>query len=492
MAYLPQDENQEQQQNQQQDDSSATQEKVLGGESAAAPTTGNTAAPNAVAGSQPKATKSGSFTNLMNYVGANAGNDAKMGQAVNNAVKTQADTAQTKTNEWAGKANQQVAANTVQQDTQLQQNLVNDPTKVNKEQLNAQVTARYDGPQRADDVEGYTDVRQAYNQVDNRVQQAGGDLNQRTGLLDEVYNRPTYTGGEKRLDSFILGTGEGGKAQLKNIQDTYGNFRSNFDNASTNVNQQIGTGRDTTVATAKAAQDAVGAAKNKYQSILELASTTSATDNAARNKEFGDEVSRLTNNFASGDRDSQVEELVRLGLSSEDAINTVQYGTAQDIFRNFYTYGGDKTAADYVSPEQQAQYAALMDLIGGQVDFNFNRSGVSDPALVRNTPAIDALIAKSRSNKDVVQTKLRAAEEASADAKRRADLEAAFAAKKRQREINEEAAKNYKNGGTVPVGNDDSKVVNDSIDAVVDPMEHAKQRTSDINKAIRNPRKIFG
>jgi len=398
MAYLIDDEHKKQDE---QGQETGGPEQVIAGQSGAMPASNSGSAPQAQAGAAKQPSKSGSFTNLMSYVGANQDSGARMGTAVAGAVKAKAEDATRQTTDWSTNSGTSVAANTVQQDTKMQQDLVNDPTKVDKKAFGAQLGATYTGPNVESDVEGWDGVTQAYNQVDDRVEQSRGGLNQRIGLLEEVYGTSPYSAGEKRLDSFILGTGEGGKAQLKGIQDDYGGFRSNLGTASNLFNGKVSEAKATTKTTAEKMADAVAAAKLKNANILTNATNSANTTNAANETAFNDSQANLKK-ITGGDRLSQIDALMAAGISREDANLLFRQGNAIAALNIISpTKAKDKLAGDFISPEEKAAQEALWSLFNETGNFDFSTSPTEDaPVTGSNMPSIKELISQSQVKHD--------------------------------------------------------------------------------------------
>lgn len=259
----------------------------------AAPIQGSGSGQSAAAtvGNSPKGTSSGSFTNLNSYLNANQGADKAMGQAVTNTGVGRANKADETGTAFQGTASTAIQAGTVsdtsgvtdqikaaaqgpapnQADTNTKVFTPTGETKkartsfqvpaepapvkdvqrsaaptqpaksplegLDQEAFNDLYNATYKGPTQDTlvDVTGYGDTANAYKGVSDFANMAGGvnsDVSSRGAVLDETYNRPgqRYQRGERTLDSFLLGAGEGGVAEINNLANTYGNYDNNFQN----------------------------------------------------------------------------------------------------------------------------------------------------------------------------------------------------------------------------------------------------------------------
>lgn len=267
MAYLPYDPSQD-------EDKDKAASQAEGGPVLGAPT----AAPIQVAGGGQAATatkgnaptRSGSFTNLMSYVNANKGNDGAMAGAVRNNVQGAATAADAAGTTFLGNAKSAIGAGTVQQDTRTQQQvrglsqpnspapaaapapaapppvtpakpgvpkaggpnvqITNGPQKVSQDAFSSQYNAEYTGPKDAMAVDGFGDTQAAHNKVANYGLMAAGDSSDRGTLLSDVYGKDgkQYTGGERKLDSFILGAGDQGQQAMRDIARDYGGYGDKF------------------------------------------------------------------------------------------------------------------------------------------------------------------------------------------------------------------------------------------------------------------------
>jgi len=211
-------------------------EQIVSGQSgqvgAGAGQTGQAAAAPKATGAG-AATRSGSWTNLSTYTKANEGNDAAMGQKVQGAVDQTGQQALAQRGTYGQAATTAATAATVTDQGIIEQ-LKNSPTAVNKDDFAKQYSATYSGPQDYTRVEGYQPTAKAQNATAQFADQASGNQSERATALarSDVYGRPSYTRGERNLDSFILGSGAAGQKSLQDVRQNYGDgsaFRNDWD-----------------------------------------------------------------------------------------------------------------------------------------------------------------------------------------------------------------------------------------------------------------------
>ena len=192
---------------------------------------------------------SGSYTNLQNYLGANQGNDATMGQAAYGVVNAAGTTANQDMAGLQSEADKEIAAGT--------QNV--DPGKLNTINAGGEnqsvIDTTYTGPKSYNDVQ---DPNNTLGAVQNAQQQA--DLVGKQGgvntLLREAYGSPSYTSGENQLDTFLTQSGAGGQQGLNQITSDWGGVSNNLQNEYSGITSEIGKAKDTSAATGQTYADA--------------------------------------------------------------------------------------------------------------------------------------------------------------------------------------------------------------------------------------------
>lgn len=318
------------------------------------------------------------FTNLNKYVSANVGQGARMASDVTKDVGQTAQGVRE-----AGTSLQQQALRDIEQgtvkDTGVAASLVSDPTKVNREQFQRQYGATYSGPQ---DVSGYDYYKQGTQGVGRLEQQLKASQSQegRKSLLEQAYERPQYTAGQRSLDSFILGASEAGKQQLQNLQQQYSGVGQEFADISKGLESQIGQARQTTQQTREATRQAYDQAVQAQQAELEADRAALQKMQSGRDKSFERMVSDLT-----GDKVSDLA-LRSAGIdrATFDFMRSLGYDPT-----NLITRGEQLKLGDFVEAEQRAKLEALNALNDGTFQTQFESSGaLSGPAYRLNRQAV--------------------------------------------------------------------------------------------------------
>jgi hypothetical protein len=344
--------------------------------------------------------KSGSgtgWTNLQNYIGANAGNDAAMGGKIAGKIGDTASQVTTAGQGLSTKATADTAANTVT-DQGVIQGLQSDPTKVDKKAFQTQVGATYKGPQ---DVTAYEEYAQG--------QQAGSKLNQKLDATKTAEGQGTllkdiagenYTRGLQGLDQFILSAGEQGKKSIADTQQQFGNVTNDWAALTGNLNQGFTRARETTEKTAadtsKAFEDVYGATKG---------AVTKAQDSLQGvNKARQDEVNNLQKMFASDDPKVQGDIAKRLNITPADLyyMRTILGFKPEEII----AYSGDRSLGDVVDPQAKARYEALLGLADRQSEFSFAGSGRGPQGATVKTDVVKAA-QDAKAIRDAVTSKAR-------------------------------------------------------------------------------------
>lgn len=374
MAFLS-DEDKQQKDGEQGPEGGATQDKILSSTAGGFVPTGGSAPTAGTAGAGKAPSKSGVFTNLNNYVDANKGNDAAMGEKVKGVVDNTAQNASNQINTLTQTGQSEVQKGTVQADQNVVTGLQKDPAKVNKQQFQTQYNASYGGPNDATQVTGYSGAKQATDKVGQQTQAATAQgMTGRSTLLNDAYASPNYSRGEKNLDSYILGTGEGGKSKLREIADTYRGFGDNLAAAEGTIGQQIQQGRDTTQATRDATRGAYNQATGDVQKYFK----TTADQVAAKNKQNAETAALAEQRLKSPNIEERNWAYQQLGmdpgLGEFMRENGYQFG-------NYATRGGAQALGDVADQGKIDTYNALMGLLDQSGTMDFSKTGASGKAL---------------------------------------------------------------------------------------------------------------
>lgn len=308
-------------------------------------------------------TSSGRFTNIQKYLGANRGNmlgqqlQAKTGERVEKTKQNIGQAAQT--------FGQQAQANTVRDTDNTIGRAVenatewaNDPTKL--QQFTALRTAQYGGPQSLQDLQGQQNLAalQAQNQrVQDIAKSAGTEAGQGV-LLRQMFARPTYTGGQQRLDQLLLGRTAGVNQGLR--QQASG-VQSSLTEAQANALSQARQAEDTTRLTREAAvnalNQAVGSEQDKTGLLGQLA------ERMASQKSQSEKIKDLFAKENTGRFDEDFYNKYKLEQKLGDLVGKETYGTNISPF----FHGADiNRIQDVASQADVDRYQALKQLSGLQ------------------------------------------------------------------------------------------------------------------------------
>jgi hypothetical protein len=280
MPYLPEDENQEQ-----------SQAGASGG-SQVVPTTGGgggqtagTAAPQA--GAAPGATNKGTgFVNLDKYVKANANQNfgGQVVQGVDNSANDARSSLSNVQNNFQTAAN----AGTVAKDNNvLNQIKSGQAANVVKNQnslasYNNMANAAYTGPRELSTQDGFLDLAKKYGTAQsnlNNTQTSSG----RYALLSDMYGRPQYSHGEKRLDQAILQADPNSRQQFESLRQKYAGIENDIDTASQSASADAIRRAQEMDALRKQTQ---GLTKSQWDSLNSQLNTRMAGQNAQRNQAY--------------------------------------------------------------------------------------------------------------------------------------------------------------------------------------------------------------
>jgi hypothetical protein len=212
-------------------------------------TSGTTAGVLGATGQAPQASKpkGSGFTNLQNYISANAGNDAAMGSRIAGKIGEQASEVDQAKSELVPKVEQDAQKNTVT-DTGVISGLQTDPTKVSKEAFQSQRTATYKGPEDVATYQEYGKGQKAKNALKERLDLTNTAEGQGT-LLKDIAGQ-NYTQGLQGLDQFILSAGQEGKKSIADTQAKYGSKITDWDTLTGQLNDKFRQAKQTTAKTA--------------------------------------------------------------------------------------------------------------------------------------------------------------------------------------------------------------------------------------------------
>lgn len=351
-------------------------------------TGGGSQTPAAQGARSAKPTRTG-WSNLQNYLTANRGNDASMGQRIAGKIGEQAQGVEAARTAIVPAAQQDIARSTVT-DQGIIEALRTNPTKVDKDRFQTQAGATYEGPQDVSEYADYARGQQAATGLEERLGLTKTEEGQKALLQDIA--RPNYSSGLANLDQFILSAGEEGKKSIAGTQQQYGNVAQDWSSLLSGLNEQFRQAKATTEETAaqtqKAYEDVLGATKGGLQQ-------TAATLPGV-NKARAEQVTRLQSQFASKDPKVRADLAKTLGITPQ-VLNYLQ-NTLGYKPQEIVNYAGDLALGDIVNPEDRARYEALLSLGDRASEFSFAGTGKAKPVQIKTDilkAAADALALRS-------------------------------------------------------------------------------------------------
>jgi hypothetical protein len=341
---------------------------------------GNAQAPSSGGSAEPKKTRTSGWSNLQNYITANEGNDAAMGQKIAQGIGDTASEVTQAKGSVQSKAQEDVAKNTVT-DQGVIQGLQTDPTKVSKDAFTSQVGAQYKGP---DDVSAYEEYAKGQSAATNLNQKLSNtETEQGRGALLKDIAGQNYTQGLGNLDQFILSAGQQGKQTLQDTRQQYGGTSQDWDNLMGSLNEGFKSARGTTE---KTAADTMAAYERMYGSTsgaIQQAAEGVKGQNVQRKQEYDANVAALADN----DANKRAAAAKRLGIDTGTLEYLRSIGFTPQQIAN---YSGDLNLGDVVDPNQRAQYEALLSLADRQSQFSFDPSKAGPQSTAVKTDIVNA------------------------------------------------------------------------------------------------------
>lgn len=250
-------------------DEEAQKKKALS--TGAGSSTSGGSVPGAGASVGPKS--SGSYANIQDYLKANEGTATSMGAGermagdITKSVSGEAEKAK------QGIAGISAAAPSVEayDPSQTIKKIIEPSpsgiTTQDKEKYKAmKTTGGYTGPEKVDQVAGYTDAMNQTRNAAARVGLTGTESGQQT-LLQDQYARPTYAAGsgQNKLDQALLQGSKQGKASMQSLGSKYANLEGLFTETSAKTGDAINKAIDQSVKNKKAF---AGAESKAWQDFL--------------------------------------------------------------------------------------------------------------------------------------------------------------------------------------------------------------------------------
>lgn len=311
--------------------------------------------------------KSGSYTNLQSYLSVNKDQAGQLGQRIATNITTQANDAKAQLSSADEQFKNQVnqgSINNINTAKSDADNIVKDAVTKNtvgNDQLGRFKELRdasYKGPTSLlDNNELYQSTANKVNKANESSRLSATDDGRYT-LLSQMFGRPNYSTGEKRLDNLLVSASDEGKAALKDASNsTLGledNFKALQDNAQTFANQR----KQQTDEIRNYAKGLVDTEEQAFKdSITKRLNETNANNSAL--------VNRLKQDVTDSELDA--ETLEKLGLSEGTNLYNVNLG-------DFLTSTGTNATKEQVATRDEfARYNALAQLAGVDPTFLNNQ-----------------------------------------------------------------------------------------------------------------------
>lgn len=234
-----------------------------GGAGTLAPTGGGGAgAPGAAAA--PRRSRQGGFVGIGRYLQAQGGAGARLGEKVAGRLEEQGQEART----GIQTAQQQFGTQAQQAAVQdISQQIAQDPTAVTSEQYQ-KTLAGYTGPQQLADVAGYQQALAGTQQLGQSLGLTETQAGQGE-LLRQQFGRPTYTGGQSRLDVALMGATPQARERFAGIREALGGVGGELTAAEEAAATQAGRLAGEGLAASEAAQTAVTTGRETLQTDLQ-------------------------------------------------------------------------------------------------------------------------------------------------------------------------------------------------------------------------------
>lgn len=193
------------------------------------------------------------WTNLNQYLSANKGAGASMGQKIGQKVNSLTSTATQKLNEYGEARSNEAKAQEVDL-SDVAKGIKDDPTKVEKKDYEDAVGATYKGPNTFGGGNGYQGVLSSQQDLSKATAGQGSQLNQ--NLVKSVYDRDSYSRGSKNLDGFLFGQSQSNRDIVTRASKAWQDHQANLSKTQESVNKAISDASGQVAAEVKAVNDA--------------------------------------------------------------------------------------------------------------------------------------------------------------------------------------------------------------------------------------------
>ncbi|CAB4200078.1 hypothetical protein UFOVP1351_23 [uncultured Caudovirales phage] len=383
MAYLPENEADRQRRMQQEGQQGP---QVASGASGVI--TGAQAQPTGMGASAAKGpAKSGAFTNLNSYIQANKPQAASLARNVADNVAKQADKAKESVTGLQGQFQQQAQAGGVARNQNLVNEAVTNPNAVLQDQAKAAQfkqmrDAEYKGPSSLQDVQGYTDTRNAYTNANQALENTKSEAG-RFSLVQQQFAKPSYSRGQQRLDQLLLQNSPEARQSFADVQGRYTGLMDQLTGAEKSAGELAAARKAETEAARTDVQTALGQFDDPNTSVNEAAGAfgNMQTDLQKRTADYKQQQQSLYDRAQAQIKegkgfDADVMDL--LGLKEGDNLYNVDLGALNPTFNpDAINEQSVATSEDY------GRYKALSELAGIDPTYLYDESQAGKAARVQ-------------------------------------------------------------------------------------------------------------
>jgi hypothetical protein len=309
--------------------------------------------------------RSGSFTNLNSYLDANKDNAEGMGNTVAGNITNQGNTARTGITNTQNDFNSMVDSGSLSNLSSAKDEASSITNKAKVGSVNNQINdsevnrfkdisnATYKGPQSLDASSKYQDTQSSINKANEYKQSAGTDEG-RFNLLQSMFEKPTYTQGQKKLDNLLLTGNDKAKTSINNAATSLNDIQGLWDNANTSASTLANDRKTQSNEVKKYAQDYLGSnrdarnaevnnslndVQSKWSNGYNDYSNLLTSGNDPFNKQASDLSTFDSNKVVSKDQFSQLSALDKLaaqyGSSALSRFTDEKQAGTSDLSNNF-------------------------------------------------------------------------------------------------------------------------------------------------------------
>lgn len=297
--------------------------------------------------------KSGSWTNLNQYLNANKEQAGDMASKVTGDIDVSATDASNKINEIKAKTPdlvQGLSAEDIRNNYLNKADQLDDGQKV--QYAGYKTNGGYTGPQSIYDVDGFNDAESVTSKADQKLKQSQTESG-RQELLKDAYKRPTYTQGQSVLDNLLVQNDSAAKDQFNSVNQKWAGLTDLLNSARTDIDSRINENKSNSL-------------QNK--SLLPSVELSFVSDFMnpinERAQQFNSDSTKSINSVSKDLSDDKLatDTLAKLGLNEGQNLYDLN-------LNNYIKYDATQANANNVATaNEKAKYAALMKLIGGDAN----------------------------------------------------------------------------------------------------------------------------